>query len=156
MMPSTLTSGAQRVRRVDSRGAPSAAPRRARLAGVTPARQARSEATFRALIRAGRKALEAKTFDQMAVGEIARAARTSVGAFYGRFANKEAFFSAVQEIIVADIEAELEARLGERAVAEASDADFLAAVARLTMGVFRRHHDLYIASFKHSSTRPDA
>jgi AcrR family transcriptional regulator len=61
--------------------------------GVTPHQQARSEATFQAFIAAGRKALKDKTFDQMAIGDIARAAGLSVGAFYGRFENKEAFFS---------------------------------------------------------------
>jgi len=129
---------------------------RGRLAGVTPARQARSEATFLALIKAGRKALDAKTFDQMTIGQIARAAKASVGAFYGRFADKEAFFTAIQEITVADIEAELAAQLAQPRVAAASDAQFLAAIARFTVAVFRRHRGLYVASFKHSSTRPGA
>jgi AcrR family transcriptional regulator len=127
-----------------------------RLPGVTPARQARSEATFLALIKAGRKALDAKSFDQMTIEEIARAAKASVGAFYGRFADKEAFFSAIQEITVADIEAELAAQLAQPKVEAANDAEFLAVIARLTVGVFRRHRGLYVASFKHSSTRPGA
>ncbi|HVC13176.1 MAG TPA: TetR/AcrR family transcriptional regulator [Burkholderiales bacterium] len=126
------------------------------LRGVTPIRQARSEATFRALIRAGRKALDEKSFDEMTVEEIARSAGASVGAFYGRFANKEAFFSAIQELAVSDIEAQLAARLAEPEVEAASDAQFLAAVARATVDTFRRHRGLYIASFKHSSTRPGA
>jgi len=129
---------------------------RGRLPGVTPARQARSEATFHALIKAGRKALDAKTFDQMTIEQIARAAKASVGAFYGRFADKEAFFSAVQEITVSDIEAELEAQLARPEVESASDARYLAAIARFTVEVFRTHRGLYVASFKHSSTRPGA
>lgn len=132
------------------------APGRHALRGVKPARQARSEATFRALIAAGRKALDAKTFDQMAVAEIARAARVSVGAFYGRFANKELFFSAIQEITIADITAQLDALLARTEVERASDARFLAAVAKFTVAVFRRHRGLYTASFKHASTRPGA
>jgi AcrR family transcriptional regulator len=126
------------------------------LRGVTPARQARSEATFLALIRAGRKALDDKTFDEMTVEQIARAAKASVGAFYGRFADKEAFFAAIQEIAVADIEAGLEAQLARPAVERASDAEFLAAIARFSVAVFRKHRGFYIASFKHSSTRPGA
>jgi AcrR family transcriptional regulator len=129
---------------------------RGRLPGVTPARQARSEATFHALIAAGRKALDAKTFDQLTIEQIARAARASVGAFYGRFADKEAFFSAVQEMTVADVEVELEAQLARPDVEAAGDAEFLAAIARVTVGVFRSHRGLYVASFKHSSTRPGA
>jgi len=126
------------------------------LAGVAPVRQPRSEATFRALIQAGRKALDEKFFDEVTIEEIARAAGASVGAFYGRFANKEAFFSAIQEITVADIEAQLNAQLARPEVEAASDAQFLAAVAKFTVGVFRGHRGLYIASFKHSSARPGA
>jgi len=127
-----------------------------RLRGVTHAQQPRSEATFHALIRAGRKALDQKFFDEMTIGDIARDAGASVGAFYGRFSNKEAFFSAIQEITVADIEEQLKRQLGRPEVDALSDAKFLAAVATFTVGIFRRHRGLYIASFKHSSTRPGA
>ena len=127
-----------------------------RLRGVTPAQQGRSEATFRGLIQAGRKALDAKFFDEMTIEDIARDAGASVGAFYGRFENKEAFFSAIQEITVADIESELKSQLAQRKVEAASDKEFLVAVAKSTVGIFRKHRGLYIASFKHSSTRPGA
>ncbi len=123
--------------------------------GVTPHQQARSEATFQALIAAGRKALEDKTFDQMAIGDIARAARLSVGAFYGRFENKEAFFLAIQDIAVSEIEESLRRRLSDPALRAASDAEFLAAVAGFSIGVFRKHRGFYFASSKHSSMPPD-
>lgn len=128
----------------------------ARLPGVTPVRQSRSEATFHALIRAGRRALDAKSFDEMTIEEIARAARTSVGAFYGRFANKEVFFAAIQEITVEDIEQQLEGQLAQAEIEGASDGKFLEAIARMSVAVFRAHRGLYIASFKHSSARPGA
>ena len=128
----------------------------ARLPGVTPVRQSRSEATFHALIKAGRRALDAKSFDEMTIEDIARAAKTSVGTFYGRFANKEAFFAAIQEITVEDVEERLEAQLTQPEIERASDAKFLEAIARLSVAVFRAHRGLYIASFKHSSARPGA
>ena len=127
-----------------------------RLSGVNPAQQLRSEATFHALIQAGRKALDEKFFDEMTIEEIARDAGASVGAFYGRFANKEAFFSAIQEITVSDIEAQLKAQLARPKVEALSDGEFLAAIAKFTVGIFRTHRGLYIASFKHSSTKPGA
>ena len=133
-----------------------AGPTLGRLRGVTHAQQPRSEATFHALIRAGRKALDEKFFEEMTIGDIAHDAGASVGAFYGRFSNKEAFFSAIQEITVADIEAQLEQQLARPEVDALSDAKFLAAVATFTVGIFRRQRGLYIASFKHSSTRPGA
>lgn len=123
--------------------------------GVTPHQQARSEATFQALIAAGREALEDKTFDQVAIGDIARAAGVSVGAFYGRFDNKDAFFLAIQEITVTEIEEDLRRCLAQPALRQAGDAGFLAAVARFSIGVFRKHRGFYSASSKHSTMPPD-
>jgi AcrR family transcriptional regulator len=128
-------------------------PARSSLRGVTPHQQARSEATFQALIAGGREALEDKTFDQMAIGDISRAAGVSVGAFYGRFENKEAFFLAIQDITVSEIEENLRRCLAR--LRGASDAEFLAAVAKFSIGVFREHRGFYFASAKHSSMAPD-
>lgn len=127
-----------------------------RLRGVTPSRQARSEATFRALVAAGRTALEDKCFEEMTIGDIARVAGVSVGAFYGRFANKEAFFSAIQEITVSGIEAALRARLARPALDKSGAAEFLATVASFSVGVFRTHRGFYVACSQHSSARPGA
>lgn len=127
-----------------------------RLAGVAPARQARSQATFRALIMAGRKALEQKNFDAVTIEDIAQAAGVSVGAFYGRFANKEAFFSAIQEITVAEIQGQLGRLLANPTVAAAGDAAFMHAIGRFWVNIYRSNRGLYLAAFKHSSSMPGA
>lgn len=126
------------------------------LAGVAPARQARSQATFRALIAAGRKALDQKNFDAVTIEDIAQAAGVSVGAFYGRFANKEAFFSAIQEITVAEVQRQLERLLAAPAVAAAGDAAFMHAIGRFWVNIYRNNRGLYLAAFKHSSSMPGA
>ena len=126
------------------------------LDGVTPALQARSQATFSALIQAGRRMMGAKDFEAVTVNEIARTAGASIGAFYGRFANKEVFFSAIQEITVSDIEAGMRSLLAQSSVRQAGDREFLFAIARFWVGFYRTHRGLYVASFKHSRTRPGA
>ena len=126
------------------------------LDGVTPAVQARSQATFNALIEAGRKVMAAKDFEAVRINEIVRTAGTSVGAFYGRFANKESFFSAIQEITVSNIESGMSALLARPSVERAGNSAFLIAVARFWVGFYRTHRGLYVASFKHSRTRPGA
>ena len=126
------------------------------LDGVTPAMQARSQATFNALIRAGRQVMGAKDFETVRISEIVRTAGTSIGAFYGRFANKEFFFSAIQEITVSEIEAGMRALLAQPSLEQAGDSEFLSAVARFWVGFYRTHRGLYVASFKHSRTRPGA
>lgn len=126
------------------------------LDGVTPAMQGRSQATFNALIQAGRRVMAAKDFEAVSIKEIASTAGSSIGAFYGRFANKEVFFSAIQEITVSDIEAGMRALLAQRSVEKAGDSEFLFAIAHFWIGFYRTHRGLYVASFKHSRTRPGA
>lgn len=124
------------------------------LAGVTPARQARSEATFRALIMAGRKALDQKNFDAVTIEEIANSAGASVGAFYGRFANKEALFSAIQEITVTKVDRELRALLADPGLQTANDAAFMQSIGRFWVNIYRKNRGLYLAAFKHTSSHP--
>lgn len=126
------------------------------LEGVTPPRQARSGATFRALIKAGRNALKAGSLDAMTIDDIAHAAKASVGAFYGRFENKEAFFAAIQQITVADIWKRMQALINGLKARDASALEFLEAIGRFWVEIFRENRGLYVATFKHASTRPGA
>ncbi len=53
-------------------------------------KQKRSRETLARLLKAAEKLLESEVFEEMTVQQIARKARCSVGAFYGRLENKEA------------------------------------------------------------------
>ncbi|TXL72814.1 TetR/AcrR family transcriptional regulator [Vineibacter terrae] len=63
--------------------------------GALPAKQARSRRTRDQLLAAGYSLVEARDFEAMSIADIAKAAGCSVGAFYYRFADKEAFFRAM-------------------------------------------------------------
>lgn len=63
--------------------------------GVRPAMQARSRATRGRILKVLEKALKDQTIDSLTVADIARKARSSVGAFYGRFADKAAALDAL-------------------------------------------------------------
>jgi AcrR family transcriptional regulator len=62
-----------------------------------PPQQERSRATLQRLLDATGAVLQEKPFDQASVAEIARRARTSVGAFYGRFPDKESLLDCFDE-----------------------------------------------------------
>jgi AcrR family transcriptional regulator len=100
--------------------------------------------------------MEEKDFEEVTIIEIARAAGASVGAFYGRFANKEVFFTTIQEITVAGVESDMQAMLAHPAVKTLNDSDFIAGLAHFWVQIYRTHRGLYVASFKHSRTRPGA
>jgi len=60
-------------------------------------RQARSEATYRRLLDAAEALLTEESFDQVTVAEIAARAGVTIGAFYARFADKDALLEALEE-----------------------------------------------------------
>src|SRR5262245_40296795 len=62
-----------------------------------PPRQSRSRATLDRLLDATATLLAEKPFDEASVAEIARRAGTSVGAFYGRFPDKESLLDSFDE-----------------------------------------------------------
>lgn len=57
-----------------------------------PAKQQRSEATHKKLLDAGLTLLNAGSFEEISIAQIASHAGCSVGSFYLRFRNKEAYF----------------------------------------------------------------
>src|SRR5262249_9156472 len=72
-------------------------PRRSSRPRLRPPVQARSQATLDRLVRAAEGLLAEKRFDEATVAEIARRADSSVGAFYARFPDKEAFLDHFDE-----------------------------------------------------------
>ncbi|MFO7275581.1 MAG: TetR/AcrR family transcriptional regulator [Pseudomonadota bacterium] len=95
-------------RNVSAVGAPSPPGSEAEDRWSLPAKQARSRETRERLIAAGFRLLRRKTFDELSVAEIARAAGCSVGAFYVRFADKDHFFLALIDRFRARRQAALE------------------------------------------------
>lgn len=57
---------------------------------VRPPKQRRSHDTLARIVNAAEQLLEDHTFDEISVAGIARRSRSSVGAFYARFADKDA------------------------------------------------------------------
>jgi AcrR family transcriptional regulator len=74
------------------------------MSGLTPPRQERSQRTLDRLVEACERLLEEKRFEEISVSAIARRARSSVGAFYGRFRGKDTLL----DILDAKGEAEID------------------------------------------------
>ncbi len=65
------------------------------LPGVLPTRQRRSQETTVALLEAGAAMLRDCAFDELSIEELCARVGVTIGAFYGRFESKDAFFSAL-------------------------------------------------------------
>src|SRR5579872_7327847 len=63
--------------------------------GVHPVRQRRGQRTRDRLLDAGQRLIARRSVDALSVADIARAANCSVGSFYLRFRDKDAFFRAL-------------------------------------------------------------
>lgn len=67
---------------------------------LQPPRQRRARETEQALLGAGRELLAKRDFAAVSVAQIAAACQVSVGAFYGRFRDKMAYFEALRALVM--------------------------------------------------------
>ena len=73
-----------------------------RSASLREPRQARSQESYRRLLDAAEEIMEEKSFDEATIGELVERARLTTGAFYARFAGKEALFRHLEERTAAE------------------------------------------------------
>ena len=67
---------------------------------IQPSQQARSVKTAWHLLCAGAEMMHESNFDTLSIEDICAKAGTTVGGFYGRFQNKDAFFLALQKLVL--------------------------------------------------------
>lgn len=72
-------------------------PKKQKRMNAKPAMQARSTALREAFIKAGFSLLNERSLDSLSIPDIASRAKSSVGGFYSRFKNKEAFFLCLRD-----------------------------------------------------------
>lgn len=83
-----------------------------------PAKQQRSEQTHEKLLQSGLDLLRDGVFDDISIAQISARAGCSVGSFYLRFRNKEAFFKFLIESISETLQADLQANLTPESIKE--------------------------------------
>lgn len=115
--------------------------------GALPAKQQRSRATRDRLLAAGFELVETRDFDALSVAEIAQAAGCSVGAFYVRFTDKDAFFRALVAERLARGRASLPAALRKAG-------DPVASMVAVSVESFRRRPGLLRSALRRSMEDP--
>jgi len=121
-----------------------------------PAKQARSRVTRDRLLAAGRQLLDQGAFEATSIADIASAAGCSVGAFYHRFADKEAFFAVLIETVLADIVAHAAQAVTEKRFTEGSIETTLTNCVVYWVEAFRRHQGLIRTVMKKTLHAEDA
>lgn len=130
------------------RKAPRAAPKSP--AAPRPPQQLRSEESLAKMIRAGRELIERHAnLDLVLINDVIRLAGTSIGAFYGRFQDKETFLAAVLDAAVAETQAEADNLVWQDAVwTEGTASDMVAALVDYYVRGCRQNRGIFQALLK--------
>ena len=118
--------------------------------GVLPANQARSRNARDRLLQAGERVFAKLGYDAAHVNDIAQAADCSVGSFYRRFRDKEAFFKALHQRFT---ERNLENSARFFSMPEWQEQPTSAMIRTLignTANIMRRNHGFFRALFQRS------
>jgi AcrR family transcriptional regulator len=120
---------------------------------IAAPRQTRSQVGLAKMLQAGRELIEASgNLDDLSINDIVERAGTSIGAFYRRFDNKDAFFEVVQDRVMTEGLDYVRAILQRDTVWRSNDAGALSdAVVAFYVLVFRRNRGFYHASLLRSS-----
>ncbi|MGI4814347.1 MAG: TetR/AcrR family transcriptional regulator [Janthinobacterium lividum] len=127
-----------------------------KLPEVIPTHQERSLRTALAMLEAGHELLVDRALDDLSVEAVCQHAGTTVGAFYGRFENKHAFFVTLQRMQIIRSQIKLSAYVEREPAGDASDASDggFSALCRelvvLTVGNFTENVGVMRASLQHA------
>ena len=124
-------------------------------ADVRPPQQARSRATLHRFLEAALELLGERRFEEASVAEIARRARASVGAFYGRFADKEALLGFLNDRLFEQGREQWDALLAPARWRGRSAAEIVEAVVGRIVERRRAHRGLLRALSLYARSRPD-
>ena len=127
------------------------APRGAALRTVQP----RARATRDALLSTARTLLSDRDFSALSIADLASATGLSVGSFYGRFRDKEAFFALLQDQVTAEWLATARALLAQAARQALPPRRLVGEICSALAQAFRAESGFLRAALKHASTRPE-
>lgn len=119
-------------------------------ARVLPSKQLRSEQARERLLQTGTRLLAAGGFDAVSIAQIAAESGCSVGAFYQRFRNKEAYFEFLLDRVIDTVRAEAEQALTPAHIRSLSLAQTIALCVQHHIDVVRAHAGLIRAALSYS------
>ncbi len=124
------------------------------LPGILPTRQRRSQETTVALLEAGAEALRTSTFDELSINDLCAKVGATIGAFYGRFESKDAFFNAMVELAVRQCLAAINAALSGEAIASASLGDLCREIVGVIVHAIHHNEGVMRAALQYKTTHP--
>ena len=107
-------------------------------AHIQQPQQTRSRETMKLILEAAAQILEEKNFEELTIAEVVQKAGTSVGAFYGRFKDKEALLQTLDEQFFETFEAAVRAVLAPQNWEGKSISSIVREVTRLVVNTYSK------------------
>lgn len=117
---------------------------------LIPTRQGRSLRTALAMLEAGRTLLQDRSLEELSIEAVCQAAGTTVGAFYGRFENKLAFFVTMQRLQTIRTQLIIGEFIQKYGDGHAGIAELCEQMVLLTVHTFRSNQGVVRASLQHT------
>ncbi|MGO4715380.1 TetR/AcrR family transcriptional regulator [Bradyrhizobium sp. 2TAF24] len=124
------------------------------LPGIRPTRQRRSQETTVALLETGAAMLRDCSFDALSIDELCGRLGVTIGAFYGRFESKDAFFAALMSLVTRRCLVAIDAALTDDDRTEASLAAVCHDVVAVVTAAIRDNAGVLRAAMQYKAVQP--
>jgi AcrR family transcriptional regulator len=125
------------------------------LPGILPTQQRRSQETTVALLEAAAAMLRERSLDELSLEDLCKRVGVTIGAFYGRFESKDAFFSALMSLAATRALAAVRAAVADEDNLATGLEAACRRVVEVAVGVVRRNVGVVRAASQYESVYPE-
>jgi AcrR family transcriptional regulator len=125
------------------------------LPGILPTQQRRSQETTVALLEAAAAMLRERSLDELSIEDLCKRVGVTIGAFYGRFESKDAFFSALMSLAASRALAALRAAVSDEDKLGTGLEQACRSIVEVAVDVVRRNVGVVRAASQYESTYPE-
>ena len=125
------------------------------LPGILPTQQRRSQETTVALLEAAAVMLHERSLDELSIEDLCKRVGVTIGAFYGRFESKDAFFSALMSLAARKTLAAVRAAVADEDNLGTGLEEACRRVVEIAVDVVRRNVGVVRAASQYESIYPE-
>src|SRR5437763_10830012 len=125
------------------------------LPGILPTQQRRSQETTVALLEAAAVMLRERSLDELSIEDLCKRVGVTIGAFYGRFESKDAFFSALMSLAARKTLAAVRAAVADEDNLGTGLEEACRRVVEIAVDVVRRNVGVVRAASQYESIYPE-
>lgn len=125
------------------------------LPGILPTRQRRSQETTVALLEAAAALLRERSLDELSIEDLCNRVGVTIGAFYGRFESKDAFFNALMSLAASRALTAVRAAVADEDKLGAGLEEVCQRVVEVAVDVVRRNVGVVRAASQYENIYPE-